>query len=112
MGRKAAKIDLYSDKRDADEKATEDTIDKWDQTKLEEVITEMHGAANQTEIVCKYFLDAIEKTQYGWFWTCPNGGKACKYVDQRHLFSLEVCMLYSIVFKLQVKKNTIRVAWR
>lgn len=79
VGRKAAKIDLYSDKRDADEKATEDTIDKWDQTKLEEVITEMHGAANQTEIVCKYFLDAIEKTQYGWFWTCPNGGKACKY---------------------------------
>jgi hypothetical protein len=29
--------------------------------------------------VCKHFLDAIEKTQYGWFWVCPNGGKECKY---------------------------------
>lgn len=29
--------------------------------------------------VCKYFLDAVEKEIYGWFWTCPNGGDACKY---------------------------------
>ncbi|KAJ0392092.1 hypothetical protein P43SY_010522 [Pythium insidiosum] len=29
--------------------------------------------------VCKYFLDAIEKSLYGWFWVCPNGGTACKY---------------------------------
>ena len=29
--------------------------------------------------MCKYFLDAIEKSQYGWFWVCPNGGKSCKY---------------------------------
>lgn len=27
----------------------------------------------QTKIVCKYFLDAIEKECYGWFWQCPNG---------------------------------------
>lgn len=72
-GRKTAKIDLYTDKRKGDE------IDTWDQNKLESVIEELHGKANQTEIVCKYFLDAIEKSQYGWFWVCPNGGKACKY---------------------------------
>jgi hypothetical protein len=29
--------------------------------------------------VCKYFLDAVEKEVYGWFWVCPNGGDACKY---------------------------------
>lgn len=29
--------------------------------------------------VCKYFLDAVEKKQYGWFWECPNGGKNCHY---------------------------------
>lgn len=29
--------------------------------------------------VCKYFLDAIEKEQYGWFWVCPNGGAKCMY---------------------------------
>ena len=29
--------------------------------------------------VCKYFLDAVEKKQYGWFWVCPNGGKNCHY---------------------------------
>jgi len=28
--------------------------------------------------VCKYFLDAVEKKQYGWFWVCPNGGN-CHY---------------------------------
>jgi uncharacterized protein with PIN domain len=32
-----------------------------------------------TDIVCKYFLDAVEKKQYGWFWVCPNGGKDCHY---------------------------------
>ncbi|KAM7260617.1 hypothetical protein ACFE04_011290 [Oxalis oulophora] len=29
--------------------------------------------------VCKHFLDAVEKKQYGWFWVCPNGGKTCHY---------------------------------
>ena len=28
--------------------------------------------------VCKYFLTAIEKSLYGWFWACPNGNK-CIY---------------------------------
>ena len=37
------------------------------------------GAELETAIVCKYFLEAVEKKQYGWFWHCPNGGDACKY---------------------------------
>lgn len=29
--------------------------------------------------VCKHFLEAVEKKQYGWFWVCPNGDKDCHY---------------------------------
>ncbi|KAI7738579.1 hypothetical protein M8C21_014214 [Ambrosia artemisiifolia] len=29
--------------------------------------------------VCKHFLEAVEKKQYGWFWVCPNGNKECHY---------------------------------
>lgn len=29
--------------------------------------------------VCRYFLEAVEKKQYGWFWNCPNGDKDCHY---------------------------------
>lgn len=59
-----------------------DQIDTWDQEKLEQVVNEKHHEKNakQTEIVCKHFLDAIEKSLYGWFWVCPNGGTSCKYV--------------------------------
>ena len=32
-----------------------------------------------TDIVCKYFIAAVEDGKYGWFWTCPNGGDSCKY---------------------------------
>ncbi|CAL4962906.1 unnamed protein product [Urochloa decumbens] len=37
--------------------------------------------STQTSVmqVCKYFLDVVEKKQYGWFWVCPNGGKDCHY---------------------------------
>lgn len=28
--------------------------------------------------VCKFFLEAVEKGLYGWFWSCPNGVK-CIY---------------------------------
>jgi hypothetical protein len=29
--------------------------------------------------VCKYFLEAVDKGLYGWFWVCPNGGDKCLY---------------------------------
>ena len=32
-----------------------------------------------------YFLDTVEKKQYGWFWVCPNGSKNCHY---RHALPL------------------------
>lgn len=56
-------------------------METWDLSKLESVVAEKHGekAAKQTDIVCKHFLDAIERSLYGWFWVCPNGGTICKY---------------------------------
>lgn len=73
--RKGEKIDIYSDKRD-------DNMEEWDQETLEKVIESKKTEYNQnkpTEIICKHFLDAVEKKQYGWFWVCPNGGKECHY---------------------------------
>ena len=29
--------------------------------------------------ICKYFLEAVENSKYGWFWTCPAGGDQCNY---------------------------------
>lgn len=28
--------------------------------------------------ICKHFLEAVEKSKYGWFWECPSGQK-CIY---------------------------------
>ncbi|XP_013664355.1 zinc finger CCCH domain-containing protein 21-like [Brassica napus] len=75
--RKGEKIDIYSDKRDED-----GNMEEWDQETLEKVVESKKNEYNQnkpTDIVCKYFLDAVEKKQYGWFWACPNGGKECHY---------------------------------
>ncbi|KAM1094526.1 hypothetical protein ACFX2B_009388 [Malus domestica] len=75
--RKGEKIDIYSDKRD-----NEETMEGWDQETLEKVVESKKNEYKQnkpTDIVCKYFLEAVEKKQYGWFWVCPNGGKNCHY---------------------------------
>ncbi|BAT95829.1 hypothetical protein LR48_Vigan347s002600 [Vigna angularis] len=74
--RKGEKIDIYSDKRD------QETMEDWDQETLEKAVESNKSYYNQnkaTDIVCKYFLDAVEKKQYGWLWECPNGGKNCHY---------------------------------
>jgi len=80
LDRKTAKINVYADPRDAER--AQDTMDTWDQSKLEAVIAEKAGRENlnlPTEIICKYFLEALETKKYGWFWECPNGNKTCKY---------------------------------
>ncbi|KAJ9506511.1 hypothetical protein QJQ45_019621 [Haematococcus lacustris] len=79
--KKAAKISLFSDKRDEVAEDDEEGMDDWDQETLERVVKEKHGAekpSNATTIICKFFLEAVEKHQYGWFWKCPNGVD-CKY---------------------------------
>jgi hypothetical protein len=80
VNRKVVKKDLYTDAREEKE---EDTMDKWDEEKLRQVISSKHGnPKTTTDKVCKYFIEAVENGKYGWFWVCPNGGNECKY---RHL---------------------------
>ncbi|PRT54092.1 Translation machinery-associated protein 46 [Wickerhamiella sorbophila] len=75
--RKAVKKDLYSDERTDKES---DTMDNWDDEKLANVVMSKHGnPKTTTDIICKYFIEAIENSKYGWFWVCPNGGDNCKY---------------------------------
>ncbi len=59
----------------------EDDMANWDERKLKEVVKMQEGKyKNQkpTEIICKYFLDAVENRKYGWKWLCPNG-MSCIY---------------------------------
>ncbi|XP_068424521.1 zinc finger CCCH domain-containing protein 15 [Clinocottus analis] len=82
MERKCEKRSLYVDERDGE--LEKDTMDTWDEKKLEEVIAKKHGEEaekkkSKTHIVCKHFLEAIENNKYGWFWSCPMGGEVCMY---------------------------------
>lgn len=78
--RKTEKRSIYVDMRD-DEKNGE-TMENWTEDQLNEVVNKKHGAQEKTmpttTIICRYFLDAVEKRLYGWFWECPNGEK-CIY---------------------------------
>uniref|UniRef100_A0A8C4QND6 Zinc finger CCCH domain-containing protein 15 n=1 Tax=Eptatretus burgeri TaxID=7764 RepID=A0A8C4QND6_EPTBU len=59
-----------------DEETEKESVNKWDEQKLEEASLK-YGADDKrkpkTSIICKHFLDALEKEKYGWFWNCPNG---------------------------------------
>ncbi|EJU04951.1 hypothetical protein DACRYDRAFT_20523 [Dacryopinax primogenitus] len=77
VGRKTEKRNVYSDTR---EEKLKDTMDTWDEEKLRNVILSKHGnPRTTTDIVCKFFIEAIEKGMFGWFWECPNGGEKCMY---------------------------------
>ncbi|KAG8820267.1 Translation machinery-associated protein 46 [Serendipita sp. 400] len=76
VGRKVEKKDLYSDSREDKEN---DTMDNWDEEKLRSVVLSKAGnPKTTTDIVCKYFIEAIESKKFGWFWECPNGSD-CMY---------------------------------
>ncbi|KAJ1347369.1 hypothetical protein KIN20_002405 [Parelaphostrongylus tenuis] len=78
---KTQKKNIYVDSRDLKEE--DDNMENWDNDKLNDVVNKKHGEANkrmnQTTIVCKYFIQAVEQSKYGWFWECPNGGEKCQY---------------------------------
>ena len=88
------KRNIYEDSREAKEA---DGMESWDEEKLRSVIEGKGGAGERvkSEIVCKHFLDAIEKKNYGWFWECPNGGDKCQY---RH------CLPAGYVLKTDAKE--------
>lgn len=73
--KKKDKKSMYADDR------KDDTMDKWDQAKLEMVVKQKFKPRNATTIVCKHFIDAIETKKYGWFWKCL-GGDDCMYQHQ------------------------------
>ncbi|KAF8793673.1 zinc finger CCCH domain-containing protein 15-like [Argiope bruennichi] len=77
--RKSEKRNVYVDMRDQEE----DGMENWDEAKLMEVVEKKHGESDRkmpkTDIICKYFLDALENNKYGWFWECPNGANKCHY---------------------------------
>lgn len=52
---KVEKKDIYSDSRD-EEKQNQDTIDKWDDEKLREVVLSKHGNPKSTTDVRIIFL--------------------------------------------------------
>ncbi|KAJ3076187.1 hypothetical protein HDU98_005071 [Podochytrium sp. JEL0797] len=82
LDRKGTKIDMYADAREKEVSKKDDSMETWDDAKLAAVVDSKQALDNKnmpTEIVCKFFLDAIEDRKYGWFWECPNGGKTCKY---------------------------------
>lgn len=78
--RKAEKKNIYVDKREDEEKA--DTMDDWDESTLLDVVDKKHAEEDKnkprTAIICKFFLQALDDSKYGWFWECPNGDK-CIY---------------------------------
>jgi len=71
--RKTEKRSIYVDFRDLDG----ETMENWDEEKLKEVVEKKHAAekTNATSIICKFFLEAVEKNLYGWFWQCQQGEK-------------------------------------
>ncbi|KAG5635962.1 hypothetical protein H0H81_009531 [Sphagnurus paluster] len=76
VGRKVEKKNLYEDSR---EEKLADTMDTWDDEKLQRVVLSKAGnPKTTTDIVCKFFIQAIETMKFGWFWECPNG-EQCQY---------------------------------
>ncbi|ORY57096.1 hypothetical protein BCR35DRAFT_309681 [Leucosporidium creatinivorum] len=74
--RKQTKASIYADQRDEKDA---DTMDKWTDEKLQQVVNKKGNPLATTDIVCKHFIDAVEGGTYGWFWECPGGGDTCKY---------------------------------
>jgi len=72
------KRDVFTDSRD-DKK--DDDMAEWDDEKLKSVVDSKKTAGERikTSIICKHFIDAVEKRTYGWFWVCPNDGDKCQY---------------------------------
>lgn len=77
--KRAEKKSVYVDLRDEKDGGMEN----WDEQTLRDAVEKKHGAANKTkpptDIICKFFIEALEQNKYGWFWECPNGGKSCHY---------------------------------
>ena len=66
-------FDIYTDLRDVKKTMTVE----FEVNKIAEQKEKKRGKV-PSNIVCKFFLDAVKKKQYGWKWECPNGDD-CHY---------------------------------
>lgn len=70
---KTEKRSIYVDMRDEEG----NDMQSWDTEKLKSVVDQKNSNEKRrgttTDIICNYFLEALEKSKYGWFWECPNG---------------------------------------
>ena len=67
-------FDIYTDLREIKSKMNEEQ----EVNKIAEEKEKRKGRIPQSNIVCKYFLEAVKKKVYGWKWECPNGD-SCHY---------------------------------
>ena len=67
-------FDIYTDLRNVKSKLNEEQ----EVNKIAEEKEKKKGRIPQSNIVCKYFLEAVKKKIYGWKWECPNGD-TCHY---------------------------------
>eukprot|EP00227_Mantoniella_beaufortii_P016366 CAMPEP_0197575070 /NCGR_PEP_ID=MMETSP1326-20131121/596_1 /TAXON_ID=1155430 /ORGANISM="Genus nov. species nov., Strain RCC2288" /LENGTH=1143 /DNA_ID=CAMNT_0043137769 /DNA_START=294 /DNA_END=3725 /DNA_ORIENTATION=+ len=106
-----AKRNIYAD----DEEDANDTMELWDQAKLEAVIARKHGkeSPNATAIVCKHFLTAVEARKYGWFWQCA-GGDECRYkhkLPKDYVFKSDlVAMMREVALSKKTDQDQLREA--
>ena len=66
-------FDIYTDLTNIKKNTFENEINK-----IAEEKEKKRKTAPKSNIVCKYFLDAVKKKVYGWKWECPNGD-SCHY---------------------------------
>jgi len=65
-------FDIYTDLRDSKKNMD---------TEIHKIANEKEAKRNgkiQSNIICKFFMDAVVKKIYGWKWECPNGD-SCHY---------------------------------
>lgn len=67
-------FDIYTDLREAKKTLSIE----YEVNKIAEEKEKKRGKPCQSNIVCKFFLDAVKKKVYGWKWECPNGDN-CHY---------------------------------
>lgn len=65
-------FDIYTDLRDAKKNLNTEI------NSIAEEKEKKRSKLPQSNIVCKYFLDALQRKIYGWKWDCPNGD-VCQY---------------------------------
>lgn len=77
---KSAKADMFVDKRDEEVRLLKESMEDWDEETFKEMLKKKNlgRPVNASEKICKYFLKAVEKKQWGWFWKCPNAER-CPY---------------------------------